>query len=57
MHAGDMELIRQPMDFFGMNIYSAKVLRAAKTAPYEIVDGAPGDPHTLYLWKMVPAAL
>jgi len=54
---GDMELIRQPMDFFGMNIYSAKVLRAAKKAPYETVNLRPGHPHTLFLWKVTPGAL
>ena len=57
VQAGDMELIRQPMDFFGMNIYSGKVMRASKKAPYEHVDGLPGDPHTLFLWKVTPAAL
>lgn len=57
VQAGDMELIRQPLDFFGMNIYSAKVLRAAKLKPCESVAFDPGSPHTLFLWKVMPAAL
>ncbi len=57
VHPGDMELIRQPMDFFGMNIYNARMIRATKTAPYEMVPALPGRPQTLFHWKITPSAL
>ena len=55
--SGDMDLIKQPMDFFGMNIYSAKVMRAGKKTTSENVPLKPGYPHTLFLWKVMPGAI
>jgi beta-glucosidase len=54
---GDMELIRQPMDFYGVNIYSATKVRAGADGAPETVPLRPGHPHTLFLWKVMPDAL
>ena len=54
---GDMELIQQPMDFFGMNIYNACQVCASKTAPYELSPAKPGRPQTLFQWVVSPSAL
>jgi beta-glucosidase len=54
---GDLELIHQPMDFYGANIYAGSVVRAGAEGKIETVSLRPGYPHTLFLWKVTPAAL
>jgi beta-glucosidase len=55
--AGDMELIHQPIDFYGANIYNAQVYRAGSDGEPEKVDREVGFPHSLNAWKVTPGAL
>ncbi|MFT3685949.1 MAG: family 1 glycosylhydrolase [Phycisphaerales bacterium] len=65
-HAGDMETIRQPLDFYGINVYDAEMFRACTPyaanpcgpdAPYEKVEFGPGWPRTAIGWFIIPEAL
>ncbi len=53
---GDMETICQPLDFYGVNIYTGQVVRAAADG-WEPVRGDDGPPLTAMDWRVVPAAL
>jgi beta-glucosidase len=55
--AGDMETIRQPLDFFGFNNYFSQVIRAGKDGKGVEVNFPDGSPHTAYLWEIVPSGL
>lgn len=52
---GDMDLIKQPNDFIGVNFYSRQVVRAGENAP-EIVKQT-GNEHTHIGWEVYPDAL
>lgn len=54
---GDLETICQPLDFYGCNIYSGKILRAGPDGRTEVVTLAPGHPHTHFNWSIVPEVL
>ncbi|GAB4195828.1 MAG: GH1 family beta-glucosidase [Roseiflexaceae bacterium] len=54
---GDMELIAQPLDFLGVNIYSAALIRATADGRPEIVTPAAGHPTTNFGWYVIPEAL
>ncbi|MGQ0627943.1 MAG: GH1 family beta-glucosidase [Phycisphaerales bacterium] len=65
-HAGDMETIRQPLDFYGINVYDAELYRACAphaanplgpTAEIERVPFGPGHPRTAIGWFTHPPAL
>ncbi|MBN2035428.1 MAG: beta-glucosidase [Chitinispirillaceae bacterium] len=53
----DMEIIRQPLDFFGINIYEGRAVRAAKDRTPEMVPALPGRPITAKEWHVAPQAL
>lgn len=53
----DMELIHQPLDFMGQNIYNGYFVRAGKNGEPEFVDRAPGFPKTAVEWPVTPKAL
>lgn len=54
---GDMDLIRQPLDFFGVNIYSgARVSPGADGEPV-VVPPAAGYAQNTLRWAVVPEAL
>jgi beta-glucosidase len=57
--AGDMETIRQPLDFFGLNNYNSKIVRRAPEGDGGIreVPFPEGSPHTAYLWEITPEGL
>ncbi len=57
VQSGDMDLIRQPLDFYGANIYHGTVVRAGADGAPENVPLRPGYPHTMFLWKVTPSAL
>ena len=57
VHPGDMELMSQPLDFYGVNIYNGQVVRAGKEGQPEPVKLEDGNPITLFLWKVSPTAL
>ena len=51
---GDLEIIHQPLDAFGFNIYSGVYVRAADTPQgYEVVEFPPGYPKLNMPWLWV----
>ena len=52
----DMELISQPIDFFGQNIYNGYMIRAGKNGEPEYVDREPGYAKTAADWPVTPEA-
>jgi len=54
---GDMDLIRQPLDFYGLNIYDGRMVRAGLGGKPEVVAFADGHPQTAIRWFITPAAL
>jgi beta-glucosidase len=63
---GDMDLIRQPIDFYGINVYDAERFRACDPHPtnpcgpaatVEKVDFPPGHPRPAINWFICPEAL
>jgi len=54
---GDMETIRQPLDFFGFNNYYSTVVRRGADGRAQEVPFPDGTPHTAYLWDIVPSGL
>ncbi len=54
---GDMELISQPVDFFGVNIYQGERVRFSEGGCVEPVPHAVGHPQTAIRWAVVPEAL
>ncbi|WP_269522394.1 GH1 family beta-glucosidase [Coraliomargarita parva] len=55
--AGDFEIIKQPLDFYGCNIYSGIPTRMAADGTHEKAEPVPGEAHTHFLWKVTPDAL
>lgn len=53
----DMELIHQPIDFMGQNIYNGYYVKAGQDGEPEFVDRAPGFPRTAADWPVTPDAL
>ncbi len=54
---GDMDIICQPLDFFGANIYNGAVIRASSDGSPSHVPNEPGQPITLFTWPVAPDAL
>ncbi len=54
---GDMELISQPIDIYGQNIYNGKCVRMGENGEPELVPRKPGYPHTAMNWPVTPEAL
>jgi len=54
--ADDFEIIGQPIDFYGANIYQGVVVRAGANGP-ELVPFPDGYPHTAFPWPVTPEAL
>lgn len=57
--AGDMQLIAQPLDFFGVNIYQSAPVRATgdNEEGFERVPFPTGHPITAFNWPITPEAL
>ncbi len=53
----DMELIHQPLDFMGQNIYNGYYIQAGKDGKPEYVDRGPGFPKTSTNWPVTPECL
>jgi len=53
----DLETMHQPLDMFGVNIYSAAVVRAGDDGSIEDVAGHRGYPMTMFRWSVNPEAL
>jgi beta-glucosidase len=57
LRAGDLELISQPVDFFGVNIYAGDAVRALPDGAQEQVPWPDGHPITAFEWPVVPQAM
>lgn len=55
--AGDMETIRQPLDFMGANIYGGWDVRAGAGGKAEEVHFPAGFPMTAFGWQVTPDAM
>lgn len=55
---GDMDAIREPLDFLGVNVYFRRIIKAGATADprQAVVLKGPG-PQTSYGWEVVPEAV
>jgi beta-glucosidase len=53
----DMELINQPLDFIGQNIYNGYVIKMGKDNKPEYVDRPYGYPKTATNWPVTPECL
>ncbi|HSI83688.1 MAG: GH1 family beta-glucosidase [Candidatus Methylacidiphilales bacterium] len=53
----DMEVIKQPLDFYGCNIYQGTAVTAGPNGDPIAVPTHPGHPHTHFLWKRTPESL
>jgi len=57
LRQGDLELIAQPVDFFGINIYAGDCIRALPDGSPEKVPWPVGHPITAFEWPIVPEAM
>ncbi|GHB96676.1 GH1 family beta-glucosidase [Cerasicoccus arenae] len=55
--SGDFDIIKQPIDFYGCNIYSGVPTKAGSNGKPEVVTLPAGSPHTHFLWNRTPEAL
>lgn len=53
----DFEIIHQPLDFYGCNIYSGIPVEADENGQPKVVAFPPGHPQTQFLWKVTPEAI
>lgn len=53
----DMKIIRQPIDFYGCNIFQGEAIKAGPDGAPAHAPLPPGHPRTLYLWSQTPEAL
>ena len=54
---GDMQQIKQPLDFYGVNIYDGRKVKAGANGGVEVVPFDDGHPQTAIKWFVVPEAL
>lgn len=54
---GDMETIRQPLDFLGLNIYHGSPVQAGPDGQPEVLGNPDGHPQTLIRWTVTPESL
>lgn len=57
VEAGDMEIIHQRPDYFGVNIYNGKETRAAEGGGWEQIKRHDGFPVTHFHWPVTPPCL
>ena len=55
--ANDMDLIGQPLDFYGVNVYHGTPVRAGTNGASERVPLPDGYPRSNYRWPVTPEAL
>jgi len=53
----DLEIIHQPIDFVGLNIYSGTPVKAASDGQIAEIPYAAGGPRTAFGWTVAPEAL
>ena len=57
MKHGDFEIISEPIDFYGQNIYHGSFVEADGKGGFREVPGKPGAPRTAMNWPIVPESL
>jgi beta-glucosidase len=57
IRAGDMETIKQKLDFLGMTLYSADPVRRGKDGKPEVIPWPAGYPITGFEWAVAPSIL
>jgi beta-glucosidase len=57
VRASDMETIRQPLDFLGINLYQADAVRRGERGQPEVVPWPVGAPLTSMEWAVTPAIM
>ncbi len=55
--ANDMATIAQPLDFYGVNIYQGRIVRASPEGAPETVPFPVGHPLTAFRWYVTPSAM
>jgi beta-glucosidase len=50
----DFNIIHQPIDFYGCNIYTGVPVEAGKDGKPKTLEFPDGHPHTQFLWKVAP---
>ncbi|MCD6401219.1 MAG: beta-glucosidase [Anaerolineales bacterium] len=55
--ASDLEIIHQPLDFYGVNIYHGEKGQASQTGEFEPAPEASGPPLTTMGWRVTPEAM
>lgn len=53
----DFKVIRQPIDFYGCNIFKSEPIEAGPDGNPRLAALPPGHAHTHYLWNLTPEAL
>jgi beta-glucosidase len=54
---GDMEIIGQPLDFLGINVYGGRLVRAGADGQQEPVPFSTGWPMSAFNWELTPDSL
>ena len=57
VRAGDLETIRQPLDFLGINLYQADAVRRGPDGRPEVVPWPVGAPLTSMEWAVTPSIM
>ncbi len=55
--AAEMKLISQPIDFYGVNIYSGDIWRRGASGQPELVRQPPGHAQTAFGWPVTPRCM
>lgn len=55
--SGDLEIVKQKLDFIGLNIYSGGLIRAGEKGEQVWVTRPAGYPMTTFRWAVAPEAL
>jgi beta-glucosidase len=53
----DMDLIKQPLDFFGVNTYHGQIVKAGVDGVPQVQGFPPGSAHTAVNWPVTPECL
>jgi beta-glucosidase len=54
---GDFDIIQQPLDFYGCNIYTGTMVEAGPDGQPKTVEFPVGHPHSQFLWKVAPEGI
>ena len=54
VRSGDMDIISQPLDFYGVNIYHGIRIKAGSDGKPQVVSDPVGGPRTAYEWPVSP---